>query len=129
MPEAPPAAGAAAAAAAAAAAPGGRRKKKGGQGEGGDPWEGHKHGFDWQLERARRTLEGPAFAPFRMDYWKPPAVRACVRAVCVLTCLLACLPARALFGVYVSNVIDKTTLTDPNIHVTRRAATPRWSGA
>lgn len=68
MPEAPPAT---------ATATSGRGRKKGGE---GDPWEGHKHGFDWQLERARRTLEGPAFAPFRMDYWKPPTVRAGVRA-------------------------------------------------
>ncbi|EWM20629.1 hypothetical protein Naga_100996g1 [Nannochloropsis gaditana] len=37
-----------------------------------DPWDGHKNGFDWQLERARRTLEGgPAHSPFRMDYWRP----------------------------------------------------------
>ncbi|KAG5192486.1 cytochrome P450 [Tribonema minus] len=28
-------------------------------------------GFDWQLERARRALEGPAFSPFRMDFWRP----------------------------------------------------------
>lgn len=74
MPDAPPASASAAAAAATAA---GRRKIGAGpeSGPGGsDPWEGHKHGFDWQLERARRTLEGPAFAPFRMDYWKPPTV-------------------------------------------------------
>jgi len=27
--------------------------------------------FDWQLERVRRVLEGPAFAPLRMTMWKP----------------------------------------------------------
>lgn len=34
-------------------------------------WEGHKHGFDWQLEQARRMLVGPGFAPIRMTLWQP----------------------------------------------------------
>lgn len=34
-------------------------------------WEGYMEGFDWQLERARRLLEGPAFAPIRMTLWQP----------------------------------------------------------
>eukprot|EP00611_Tribonema_gayanum_P030854 TRINITY_DN869_c0_g3_i3.p2 TRINITY_DN869_c0_g3~~TRINITY_DN869_c0_g3_i3.p2 ORF type:complete len:485 (+),score=167.72 TRINITY_DN869_c0_g3_i3:323-1777(+) len=38
---------------------------------GSDAWEGKMDGFDWQLERARRALEGPAFSPFRMDFWRP----------------------------------------------------------
>ena len=37
-----------------------------------DAWAGNMAGFDWQLEQARRALEGPAFSPFRMDYWRPP---------------------------------------------------------
>jgi hypothetical protein len=37
-----------------------------------DGWEGNKEGFDWQLEQARRMLEGPGFAPIRMTLWKPP---------------------------------------------------------
>lgn len=36
-----------------------------------DDWEGHQEGFDWQLERARRLLEGPGFAPIRMTIWQP----------------------------------------------------------
>ena len=36
-----------------------------------DHWEGSMDGFDWQLERARRLLEGPSFAPIRMTLWKP----------------------------------------------------------
>jgi hypothetical protein len=36
-----------------------------------DVWIGNMDGFDWQLERARRVLEGPAFAPFRMTLWQP----------------------------------------------------------
>jgi hypothetical protein len=36
-----------------------------------DSWEGNMEGFDWQLERARRLLEGPAFAPIRMTLWQP----------------------------------------------------------
>jgi hypothetical protein len=40
-----------------------------------DIWTGNMDGFDWRLEQARRTLEGSAgFSPFRMDYWRPPAV-------------------------------------------------------
>mmetsp|Transcript_17503 Transcript_17503/g.24068 ORF Transcript_17503/g.24068 Transcript_17503/m.24068 type:complete len:740 (-) Transcript_17503:92-2311(-) len=34
-------------------------------------WDGYMDGFDWQLERARRLLEGPAFAPMRMTLWQP----------------------------------------------------------
>jgi hypothetical protein len=36
-----------------------------------DVWEGNMDGFDWQLEQARRLLEGPGFAPLRMTLWKP----------------------------------------------------------
>jgi Cytochrome P450 len=36
-----------------------------------DNWEGSMDGFDWQLERARRLLEGPSFAPLRMTLWQP----------------------------------------------------------
>lgn len=39
-----------------------------------DNWVGNMDGFDWQLERARRLLEGPAFAPIRMTLWKPVAI-------------------------------------------------------
>eukprot|EP01040_Poterioochromonas_malhamensis_P003666 gene3666-3917_t len=35
-------------------------------------WEGYQEGFDWQLEQARRLLEGPGFAPLRMTLWQPP---------------------------------------------------------
>jgi cytochrome P450 len=34
-------------------------------------WEGYQDGFDWQLEQARRLLEGPAFAPISMRLWQP----------------------------------------------------------
>lgn len=36
-------------------------------------WEGQEGygGFDWQLEQARRLLEGPGFAPLRMTLWQP----------------------------------------------------------
>jgi hypothetical protein len=34
-------------------------------------WDGHQRGFDWQLEQARRVLEGPSFAPLRMTLWNP----------------------------------------------------------
>ena len=36
-------------------------------------WNGYANefDFDWQLERARRVLEGPAFSPLRMTLWKP----------------------------------------------------------
>lgn len=37
-------------------------------------WEGKEAGFDWQLEQARRALEGPGFAPLRMSLWKPPEI-------------------------------------------------------
>jgi hypothetical protein len=37
----------------------------------GEEWEGFMEGFDWQLERARRYLEGPGFAPIRMTLWQP----------------------------------------------------------
>ena len=37
-------------------------------------WDGSMDGFDWQLERARRLLEGPAFAPIRMTLWQPNQV-------------------------------------------------------
>ena len=40
----------------------------------GDEWEGHKMGFDWEMEKARRMVEeqmGPSFAPFRMTLWEP----------------------------------------------------------
>jgi len=36
-----------------------------------DGWGGHMDGFDWELEKARRLLEGPAFAPLRMTLWQP----------------------------------------------------------
>ena len=36
-----------------------------------DDWKGSMEGFDWQLERARRLLEGPAFSPLRMTLWQP----------------------------------------------------------
>lgn len=35
-----------------------------------DKWEGHKDGFDWQLERARRALP-TGFAPLSMLPWRP----------------------------------------------------------
>ena len=38
-------------------------------------WEGYRDGFDWQLERARRALEGPSFAPLSMLLWQPSATR------------------------------------------------------
>ena len=28
--------------------------------------------IDWELEKARRIIEGPAFAPLRMTLWQPP---------------------------------------------------------
>ena len=34
-------------------------------------WEGSMEGFDWQLEQARRILEGPSFAPIRATLWQP----------------------------------------------------------
>lgn len=34
-------------------------------------WDGYMEGFDWELEKARRLLEGPAFAPIRMTLWQP----------------------------------------------------------
>ena len=34
-------------------------------------WEGYMEGFDWQLEQARRVLEGPSFAPIRSSLWQP----------------------------------------------------------
>eukprot|EP01038_Epipyxis_sp_PR26KG_P008228 gene8228-11135_t len=40
-------------------------------GMGNDPWEGRMDGFDWELEKARRMLTGPSFAPFRMTLWQP----------------------------------------------------------
>lgn len=27
--------------------------------------------YEWELEKARNSLEGPAFTPFRMSFWKP----------------------------------------------------------
>lgn len=36
-----------------------------------EEWEGYMNGFDWQLEQARRLLEGPGFAPIRMTLWEP----------------------------------------------------------
>eukprot|EP01035_Chromulina_nebulosa_P018816 gene18816-24586_t len=36
-----------------------------------DDWEGNQNGFDWELEKARRLLEGPGFAPIRMTLWQP----------------------------------------------------------
>eukprot|EP00600_Ochromonadales_sp_CCMP1393_P009817 CAMPEP_0174970684 /NCGR_PEP_ID=MMETSP0004_2-20121128/9537_1 /TAXON_ID=420556 /ORGANISM="Ochromonas sp., Strain CCMP1393" /LENGTH=682 /DNA_ID=CAMNT_0016220477 /DNA_START=207 /DNA_END=2255 /DNA_ORIENTATION=- len=36
-----------------------------------DSWDGHMDGFDWQLERARRALVDPGFAPLRMTLWQP----------------------------------------------------------
>lgn len=39
-------------------------------------WEGHKHGFDWYLEQARRGLNGDTtgFSPLRMTFWRPQEV-------------------------------------------------------
>jgi len=37
-------------------------------------WDGYMDGFDWQLEQARRLLEGPSFAPLRMTLWQPPNI-------------------------------------------------------
>jgi len=38
----------------------------------GDFWDDNNmEGFDWELEKARRLLEGPAFAPIRMTLWQP----------------------------------------------------------
>lgn len=37
----------------------------------GDYWDNNMEGFDWELEKARRLLEGPAFAPIRMTLWQP----------------------------------------------------------
>ena len=39
-----------------------------------DNWDGYMDGFDWQLEQARRLLEGPSFTPLRMTFWQPPTV-------------------------------------------------------
>ena len=39
-----------------------------------DEWQGYQEGFDWEMEKARRFLEGPSFAPFRMTLWEPPSV-------------------------------------------------------
>lgn len=36
-----------------------------------DEWEGNKDGFDWELEKARRLIIGPAFSPIRMTPWQP----------------------------------------------------------
>jgi hypothetical protein len=36
-----------------------------------DEWKGNMEGFDWQMERARRFLEGPTFSPLRMTLWQP----------------------------------------------------------
>lgn len=30
--------------------------------------------IDWELEKARRIIEGPAFAPLRMTLWQPPEI-------------------------------------------------------
>ena len=40
-----------------------------------DNW-GVYEGFDidWELEKARRLIEGPAFAPLRMTLWQPPEI-------------------------------------------------------
>lgn len=39
--------------------------------QGIEGWEGSMEGFDWQLEQARRVLEGPSFAPIRSKLWSP----------------------------------------------------------
>lgn len=39
-----------------------------------DGWNGYMDGFDWELEKARRLLEGPSFAPLRMTLWQPDVV-------------------------------------------------------
>lgn len=36
-----------------------------------DAWKDNQGGFDWELEKARRFLEGPSFAPLRMTLWQP----------------------------------------------------------
>ena len=36
-----------------------------------EEWDGNMEGFDWELEKARRMLEGPYFTPLRMTLWKP----------------------------------------------------------
>lgn len=41
-----------------------------------DNWVGYMDGFDWQLEQARRMLEGPSFTPLRMTFWQPPSAPA-----------------------------------------------------
>jgi hypothetical protein len=41
-----------------------------------DDWDGYQDGFDWQLEQARRMLEGPSFAPLSMLLWQPAEKRS-----------------------------------------------------
>ena len=36
-----------------------------------DEWDGYREGLDWELEKARRYLDGPGFAPLRMTLWAP----------------------------------------------------------
>ena len=42
----------------------------------GAQYEKESIGFDidWELEKARRIIEGPAFAPLRMTLWQPPDI-------------------------------------------------------
>jgi hypothetical protein len=49
--------------------------------DGSDAWvdDGYHFGgfdIDWELEKARRLIEGPAFAPLRMTLWQPPEIFA-----------------------------------------------------
>ena len=39
-------------------------------------WKGHRAGFDWEMEKARRIVAkaGPGFAPFSMGLWEPSVV-------------------------------------------------------
>ena len=41
-----------------------------------DAWVGNMDGFDWEIEKVRRLLEGPSFAPLRMTLWQPVLQRA-----------------------------------------------------
>ena len=47
--------------------------------DGSDVWIDNYGGFggfdiDWELEKARRIIEGPSFAPLRMTLWQPPEI-------------------------------------------------------
>jgi hypothetical protein len=44
--------------------------------DGSDVYDYNFGGFDidWELEKARRIIEGPAFSPLRMSFWRPPEI-------------------------------------------------------